>query len=83
MNKERIIEKTEGSQELVVETITTMIDVITEGTKNLDKRNQEKIEEDTKRKKSLLTPNVKKSVDRDVLVEKIDILKMRTDHDDS
>lgn len=83
MNKERIIEKTEGSQELVVETITTMIDVITEGTKNLEKRSQEKIEEDTKRKKSLLTPNVKKSVDRDVLVEKIDILKMRTDHDDS
>jgi hypothetical protein len=83
MNKERIIEKTEGSQELVVETITTMIDVITEGTKNLEKISQEKIEEDTKRKKSLLTPNVKKSVDRDVLVEKIDILKMRTDHDDS
>jgi hypothetical protein len=83
MNKERIIEKTEGSQELVVETITTMIDVITEGTKNLEKRSQEKIEEDTKRKKSPLTPNVKKSVDRDVLVEKIDILKMRTDHDDS
>ena len=67
----------------MVETITTMIDVITEGTKNLEKRSQEKIEEDTKRKKSLLTPNVKKSVDRDVLVEKIDILKMRTDHDDS
>jgi hypothetical protein len=83
MNKERIIEKTEGSQELVVETITTMIDVITEGTKNLEKISQEKIEEDTKRKKSPLTPNVKKSVDRDVLVEKIDILKMRTDHDDS
>ncbi len=67
----------------MVETITTMIDVITEGTKNLEKRSQEKIEEDTKRKKSPLTPNVKKSVDRDVLVEKIDILKMRTDHDDS
>jgi len=83
MNKERIIEKTEGSQELVVETITTMIDVITEGTKNLEKRSQEKIEEDMKRKKSPLTPNVKKSVDRDVLVEKIDTLKMRTDHDDS
>ena len=83
MNKERIIEKIEGSQELVVETITTMIDVITEGTKNLEKRSQEKIEEDMKRKKSPLTPNVKKSVDRDVLVEKIDILKMRTDHDDS
>lgn len=83
MNKDRIIEKTEGSQELVVETITTMIDVITEGTKNLEKRSQEKIEEDMKRKKSPLTPNVKKSVDRDVLVEKIDTLKMRTDHDDS
>ena len=66
----------------MVEIIKTMIDVITEGKKDLEMKSQEKIEEDMNKKKSPPPLNATKSVDRDALAEQIDILKMRTDHDD-
>jgi len=61
--------------------ITTMIDVKIEERKDQEKISREKIEENMKKKKNLRHPNAKKSADRDVLAEKIDILKMMTDHD--
>ncbi len=84
MSKRTTLEIIEDSQELVVQAdnITTMVDVITEEKKDPEKINQDKIEEDMKRKKSLPPPSAKRSEEIDVPVEKIDILKMRTDHDD-
>lgn len=61
--------------------ITTMIDVKIEERKDQEKISREKIEESMKKKKNLRPPNAKKSADRDVLAEKIDIPKMMTDHD--
>lgn len=64
----------------MAETITIMTEEETKDPPEM--RSQERIEEDTKRKKSLPTPNATKSVDRDAPADKIDIPKMRTDRDD-